>query len=693
MTVATASYVLASSIAGDLTRIATGSLTASVTPSVFSVVSGSSTEFVVTGTGVTIGSAITDTHSVTGSLGITGSLTMSDTFFASGSRSGSLVDLRQTWNTAGNVTGLKLNIVNPLSSGASSNLVDIQTGGTSVFSIDRAGICQIPGSFGTTSTTVYRGLSITLGGGFTGNITNINSNPSVSSTAANAFVNAIAAQPTFAPTTGSANMTSILSAPTVNQTGGASGITRGLYINPTLTSAADFRAIEVNSGSLVMADSYVASGSLSGSLVSLTHLTNTTGNVTSLRLNASGSAGASSNLMDLQVAGTSSFTVSRTGAVTMNTFASNAAFSYTNGGITYLTYQPNTNTLQVGSSSSRGTVTAALLTLTNSNTSTTTGVVSISNPKSTTAGTVDYVTNTSTIAPTTGSAVFNGYVYAPTINQTGGANGITRGLLISASLTSAADFRAIETTQGRVLIGSVSSSAVSITGSVSIVTGSTSALTISGITTGSSAAIVASGYGTKGGNSYFDFLSVTNTTGSATNPTKWFRVDNVGSLQIISSNYATASLALSDAGDMSINGSLTMTNRPAFRVYGSGTTNALTTTQNGDGTLNSNNFATDYTQGTGFSASTGIFTAPIAGLYHVDMIARNAGNASYSQLIAYKNNSIVIACIEFAGTSTMNHAGASSIAKLAVGDTLRIKVAAGTITFDGNDSWAVAYIG
>jgi len=63
-------------IVGDFTRIATGSVTASVTPTQFSVVSGSMTEFVVTGTGVTLGGAITDTHRVTGSLLVTGSNTV-----------------------------------------------------------------------------------------------------------------------------------------------------------------------------------------------------------------------------------------------------------------------------------------------------------------------------------------------------------------------------------------------------------------------------------------------------------------------------------------------------------------------------------------------------------------------------------------------------------------------------------------
>jgi len=44
----------------------------------------------------------------------------------------------------------------------------------------------------------------------------------------------------------------------------------------------------------------------------------------------------------------------------------------------------------------------------------------------------------------------------PTINQTGTANGITRGLFIDPTLTSAADFRAIETTRGNVLFATTS---------------------------------------------------------------------------------------------------------------------------------------------------------------------------------------------------------------------------------------------
>ena len=48
----------------------------------------------------------------------------------------------------------------------------------------------------------------------------------------------------FTPTSGTATWNSTLINTTINQTGGANGITRGLYVNPTLTAAADWRSIE-----------------------------------------------------------------------------------------------------------------------------------------------------------------------------------------------------------------------------------------------------------------------------------------------------------------------------------------------------------------------------------------------------------------------------------------------------------------
>jgi hypothetical protein len=67
---------------------------------------------------------------------------------------------------------------------------------------------------------------------------------------------------TFAPTSGSGVYNNAFFTPTINQTGGANGITRGLYINPTLTAAADWRAIEVSAGVSVLAPSTTASATL-----------------------------------------------------------------------------------------------------------------------------------------------------------------------------------------------------------------------------------------------------------------------------------------------------------------------------------------------------------------------------------------------------------------------------------------------
>jgi hypothetical protein len=70
-----------------------------------------------------------------------------------------------------------------------------------------------------------------------------------------------------------------------------------------------------------------------------------------------------------------------------------------------------------------------------------------------TSGTVGRFSISSRFAPTSGTCVYNTALITPIINQTGGANGITRGLYINPTLTAAADFRAIEVTEGNVLIG------------------------------------------------------------------------------------------------------------------------------------------------------------------------------------------------------------------------------------------------
>jgi hypothetical protein len=67
---------------------------------------------------------------------------------------------------------------------------------------------------------------------------------------------------TFNPTSGNASFQNILINPTINQTGGANGVTRGIYIAPTLTAAADFRAIETTTGKVIFGNLPTSSAGL-----------------------------------------------------------------------------------------------------------------------------------------------------------------------------------------------------------------------------------------------------------------------------------------------------------------------------------------------------------------------------------------------------------------------------------------------
>jgi hypothetical protein len=152
---------------------------------------------------------------------------------------------------------------------------------------------------------------------------------------------------------------------------------------------------------------------------------------------------------------------------------------------------------------------------------------------------------------------------------------------------------------------------------------------------------------------------------------------------------------LISSGSLIINsGSATMYNRPAFRVTGTGGGKTAVTTLSGS-YLN-----VDYQQGTGWDNSTGTFTAPIAGLYQVNLVVRTNSNSlgTISQIIVFKNNTggttgTVQIMVEFHSNTTMNHAGGSTICKLEAGDTLKMVVAVGQISLDSNDNFSVAYIG
>jgi hypothetical protein len=177
----------------------------------------------------------------------------------------------------------------------------------------------------------------------------------------------------------------------------------------------------------------------------------------------------------------------------------------------------------------------------------------------------------------------------------------------------------------------------------------------------------------QGGNARGTYLDITRMANS------------VGS-EIVTNTY-TGSINISS-------GSIIMKDRPAFRVTGAGGAKAAVTRLSGS-YLN-----VDYQQGSGWDNSTGTFTAPIAGLYQVNLVTRTNSNSlgTISQIIVYKNNTggttgTTQVMIEYGANTTMNHTGGSTISKLEVGDTLRVVVATGEISFDLNDNFSVAYIG
>ncbi len=85
---------------------------------------------------------------------------------------------------------------------------------------------------------------------------------------------------------------------------------------------------------------------------------------------------------------------------------------------------------------------------------------------------------------------------------------------------------------------------------------------------GSDSSLSLAGYNQRGGVGYHGFMEATNTYSSATNPNKYFRLNSVGTLEIINSAYSSTLLSLTDAGVLSTiggfqgnvtNGSLTVT--------------------------------------------------------------------------------------------------------------------------------------
>jgi hypothetical protein len=291
------------------------------------------------------------------------------------------------------------------------------------------------------------------------------------------------------------------------------------------------------------------------------------------------------------------------------------------------------------------------------------------------AGSYSYVfDNTGNVTlPTGGDLVFSGNTSLTSIsngNITIDPNGT--GQLIVTATTPAKFGNTISATGTITSSGNTNATAFAVVGD-----GAASNVALGFFPTGNTAAEMAiRDYSTANSTMYFD-----TTVGSA----------NVGgSFRFRGSNSFAVYANINSFG-------ISTPNVPAFRVYGNGVTGGLNVTTNGNGVLNGNNWAVDYNQGSYLNLSNGVFTAPIAGLYQVNLVARCANNsAPASQVVVIKNfgsGNINQAFWETPANAGVNHFGVSTISKLAVGDTLVVRVTQGNISFDVNDNWSVAFLG
>jgi len=148
---------------------------------------------------------------------------------------------------------------------ATSSLVVQDSAGTAMLTLRNDGVLRVQKSYINLSSDLNNGIGasndgssfVSSGGGimyatpnrtssgvghgfYGGNITNTSGEFSHLRTTG---------RPNFAPTSGTGTFSIAFLEATINQSGGANGITRGLYVNPTLTAAADWRSIEWSNNS------------------------------------------------------------------------------------------------------------------------------------------------------------------------------------------------------------------------------------------------------------------------------------------------------------------------------------------------------------------------------------------------------------------------------------------------------------
>jgi hypothetical protein len=187
-------------------------------------------------------------------------------------------------------------------------------------------------------------------------------------------------------------------------------------------------------------------------------------------------------------------------------------------------------------------------------------------------------TSTSTGALTVGGGLgVAGSIYADQIKLTNNGNGtnvyigddVMLGDINSANTLGIRGIQ--DATKGYIVFGNSNGTAYIGRDGTNPITVYGGQFAISGSVNNGGAALQLNGYASKGGTGYHDFLSVTNTYGSATNSNKFFRLNSTGQLEIVNSAYSSVIMSLTDAGVL---------NTPQISTGGLTLTGPLTTSGN-----------------------------------------------------------------------------------------------------------------
>ena len=236
---------------------------------------------------------------------------------------------------------------------------------------------------------------------------------------------------------------------------GSLNITGSASITGSLVVTGPTTLLPVTNSFAISSSGYYVTSSNASSMIDLSGTWATSGTPTAVKLNITDTtSNANSLLIDLQVGGTSQFRVTKGGSLTITNVMTANQYSSTQGVISLGTSNVSMQSVNSRNQSSVG---RSLFLRTDLSTVADDGVYIAGNSNLNIAtGTQTGVTVNNTIAYTTGTGSYNAISVPTTISSSAAASGSTvRGLFIAPTFTTnVGDYRAIETTAGRVILAS-----------------------------------------------------------------------------------------------------------------------------------------------------------------------------------------------------------------------------------------------